>query len=376
DEFPAFEIQNDELAASNQRKSLSLILLFFGTVRKTIASLHSALGRLWGLQGHIRLFDVGHGLLQCYFESQEDRSKILRQQPWNLDGQLMHLQPWSPPCQELADSLFFMDVWVTMSNVPTEFTSVSFGRNFLTAHGTVLDVGIFRVADAPEDRIRGKLNLNLTKGLIGRRKSFSRSGIEFYVDLHYEGVPRVCYNCGKLDHTHSNCLAPVVVTDGPPLRGPWMYQRHREVHRRRGDSVCSSGQPPPYRGTDRRLEGRSRSRPLLNVVLTSSQNASPEAQRRRGKRPISPGKKEHGPSYTKPLLATMGHIPTSGDVGPSTKLSSSCTITGPIAIPPLHPIEVAGVLFEPVNPAVYMQSLGQHSGPSSPVVQPHSNTGR
>ncbi|CAN1170754.1 hypothetical protein LINPERHAP2_LOCUS29169, partial [Linum perenne] len=153
----AFQVPSSEITASQERVGLSLVLTFFGPVRKTLASIQSALGRIWGLQGRIRLFPAGFGLFQCYFQCVEDRNRILRSQPWNMDGTMMHLAPWSPPSDELALSLRFMDLWVTLRDIPTELTTVTFGRQFLADFGVVLDVALFRFSDEQGTFLRAKL---------------------------------------------------------------------------------------------------------------------------------------------------------------------------------------------------------------------------
>ncbi|CAN0876663.1 hypothetical protein LINGRAHAP2_LOCUS11436 [Linum grandiflorum] len=63
--------------------------------------------------------------------------------------------------------------------------------------------------------------IDLLCSFFGRRIARDENGSEFWVRLCYEGLPPVCFRCGRLGHNHDRCPTP-----DAPLNldecGPWI----------------------------------------------------------------------------------------------------------------------------------------------------------
>ncbi|CAN0911762.1 hypothetical protein LINGRAHAP2_LOCUS27037 [Linum grandiflorum] len=152
-----------------------------------------------------------------------------------------------------------MKLWVRLEFVPDEIRSTRFASGFLGLIGAVQDVGMFSSPDLPGYFLRGFVRLDLLRPFFGRRIARDEHDNEFWVRLCYEGLPPVCFRCGRLGHNHGRCPTPDV-----PLnledRGPWMslpagvYRRVNEFTLQLEPSRRSSQQsadlhllPPPAR---------------------------------------------------------------------------------------------------------------------------------
>ncbi|CAN0890541.1 hypothetical protein LINGRAHAP2_LOCUS16498 [Linum grandiflorum] len=63
--------------------------------------------------------------------------------------------------------------------------------------------------------------MDLLRPFFGRRRAEDEHGNEFWVRLCYEGLPPVCYKCGRMGHNHGRCpdsVRPLNLEE----RGPWM----------------------------------------------------------------------------------------------------------------------------------------------------------
>ncbi|CAN0858319.1 hypothetical protein LINGRAHAP2_LOCUS7194 [Linum grandiflorum] len=109
-----------------------------------------------------------------------------------------------------------MKLWVRLEFVPEDLRTSAFAYGILDLIGEVVDVGVFSSPD-----LRGFVRLDVLRPFFGRRKACDEKNNEFWVRLRYEGLPPICFRCGRMGHNHGRCPDLLTPLDYE-LRGPWI----------------------------------------------------------------------------------------------------------------------------------------------------------
>ncbi|CAN0840813.1 hypothetical protein LINGRAHAP2_LOCUS2935 [Linum grandiflorum] len=114
-----------------------------------------------------------------------------------------------------------MKLWVRLEFVPDDLRTPTFASSFLGLIGEVLDAGMFSSPEQSGYFLRGFVRLDVLRPFYGRRKARDENDAEFWVRLQYEGIPPLCFRCGRMGHNHGRCPdapTPLNLED----RGPWI----------------------------------------------------------------------------------------------------------------------------------------------------------
>ncbi|CAN0920695.1 hypothetical protein LINGRAHAP2_LOCUS32188 [Linum grandiflorum] len=114
-----------------------------------------------------------------------------------------------------------MKLWVRLELVPDDVRITKFASGFLGLIGAVEAVGMFSLPDLPGYFLRGFVRLDLLRPFYSRRIARDDNGSEVWVRLCYEGLPPVCFHCGRLGHNHGRCPT-IDASLNLEERGPWM----------------------------------------------------------------------------------------------------------------------------------------------------------
>ncbi|CAN0897555.1 hypothetical protein LINGRAHAP2_LOCUS19203 [Linum grandiflorum] len=115
-----------------------------------------------------------------------------------------------------------MKLWVRLEFVPEELRTPAFASGILGLIGEVVDVGVFSSPDLPGYFLRGFVRLDVLRPFFGRRKACDEeTNREFWVRLRYEGLPPICFRCGRMGHNNGRCSDLVTPLDHEQ-RGPWI----------------------------------------------------------------------------------------------------------------------------------------------------------
>ncbi|KAL4319131.1 hypothetical protein GQ457_18G010870 [Hibiscus cannabinus] len=191
---------------------------------------------LWNPVGELQLIDMDNEYLLVQFSEEEGFVKVLSRGPWVVYGSYLTLQPCS---RNFFASVAHSDkimVWVHLPRLPYHYYTKSLFRYIANGIGSVV-----------------RIDYNTVDGRIGR---FARLTVIFYLnkplisgiviegtrqDIEYEGLPSICFSCGKYGHSREIC-GQENINDGEggilkeerdpkELYGPWMQVVNR---RRRG----------------------------------------------------------------------------------------------------------------------------------------------
>ncbi|GMJ04099.1 hypothetical protein HRI_004079100 [Hibiscus trionum] len=233
-------------AAIDKRLENSVIVRLLG---KSIGytALLTRIEALWKPKGGMRLIDLDNEYYLVRFAKAEDCEKVLTGGPWVIYGAYLTVQPWS---RNFSTANYYPSkimVWIRIPGLPYRYYTKSLFSHIASSLGIVV-----RIDYNTSEGCRGKfarlaLMVDLEKPL--------KSGV--IVDgkrqvVEYEGLPAICFACGKYGHTKENCglLVTDMAAQAPQepvpsekeIYGPWMQvtSRRRKLPPAKRDAGPSS----------------------------------------------------------------------------------------------------------------------------------------
>ncbi|XP_074293787.1 uncharacterized protein LOC141620945 [Silene latifolia] len=76
---------------------------------------------LWNCTGNLQLIGLGKGFYSCKIESNSDLIRIKENGPWFVQGNYLHVQPWTPNFQPSSASITSISAWLILPELPIEY---------------------------------------------------------------------------------------------------------------------------------------------------------------------------------------------------------------------------------------------------------------
>ncbi|KAL4368982.1 hypothetical protein GQ457_05G017200 [Hibiscus cannabinus] len=168
---------------------------------------------------------------------------------WVIYGSYLTVQPWSRHFNSREDHPSHIMVWVRLPKLPYRYYTKSLFKYIATKIGNVVRVD-YNTTEGKRGRFaRLAIVMDLKKPLI--------SGIIIdgkHQDIEYEGLPSICFKCGKYEHMKEMCGVSEIAMEREnnfteqrnpqELYGPWM----QVVNRRRRNVSNVTNRETPGRG--------------------------------------------------------------------------------------------------------------------------------
>ncbi|KAI9112960.1 hypothetical protein K1719_016074 [Acacia pycnantha] len=161
---------------------------------------------IWKLKGSYQLVDMEANFYFAMFDLEEDYVKVLTGGPWTIFGAYITLQPWTSDFNPNTTSISTVVAWVQVPGLALRY----YHKSTLRAIGKLLGE-VVKIDYMTESRGRGKyarvaVLTDLQKPLIPWIKVDGKIyGVE------YEGLPLICFSCGKYGHTKEKCQGASLV---------------------------------------------------------------------------------------------------------------------------------------------------------------------
>ncbi|KAL4386031.1 hypothetical protein GQ457_09G026140 [Hibiscus cannabinus] len=212
--IPEIRFSDKVHEAIDRKLSKSIIIRLLG---KSIGyrALLNRIQSLWNPLGEIQLIDLDNEYFLVRFAKEEDYVRVLTGGPWVIYGSYLTVQPWSRNFSTNSEYPKRIMVWTML----------------LDRLAVTIDLNKPLVSDIVID---------------GTRQ-----------DIEYEGLPDICFSCGKYGHSKDLCgkeavgsTNNVVETGRDPkeLFGPWMQvqnRRRRAPNNHKSDVVTDPVMPIP-----------------------------------------------------------------------------------------------------------------------------------
>ncbi|XP_039054112.1 uncharacterized protein LOC120196354 [Hibiscus syriacus] len=189
---------------------------------------------LWNQRGEINLIDLDNEYYLVRFAIEDDYNNVLLGGPWVIYGSYLTVQPWNRSFSTVANHPIKIMVWVLFPGLPYRYYTKSLFRCIAGITGNVV-----RIDYNTEDGKRGRFArlavvVDLDKPIV--------SGIIIdgqHQTVEYEGLPLICYACGKYEHTCEQ-YGGITSTDSGDMKGnqvsiteenpygPWMQVANKK----------------------------------------------------------------------------------------------------------------------------------------------------
>ncbi|KAL4297374.1 hypothetical protein GQ457_12G006380 [Hibiscus cannabinus] len=191
---------------------------------------------LWNPSGEVALVDLDNGYYLVRFANVADVSRMLIGGPWVIYGNYLTVQPWSRNFSTDVDHSGEIVVWARLPGLPYRYYTKSMFRYIASVIGRVVKID-YNTSKGKRGRFaRLAAVVDLNKPLV---PGVLIDGI--YQRIEYEGLPTICYSCGRYGHTDEGCkkfmedecskqqIDMNVAQDAPPKEkfGPWMQVSNR-----------------------------------------------------------------------------------------------------------------------------------------------------
>ncbi|KAG5549260.1 hypothetical protein RHGRI_014573 [Rhododendron griersonianum] len=165
------------------------------------ATIQNVVNFFWHTKGSV-LVEKRSGVFCFHFEDQYDFDYILAEQPWNVHGAVLVLQPWAP--NTILPQLQFpaMDVWVQANNIPIESYYSDLANLLGLAAGHLLQVDWSDDRTQSLDYFKFKVRIHTDEPLIPGAFIELMEGDYHWIPFRYERIFRVCYKCGRIGHSN------------------------------------------------------------------------------------------------------------------------------------------------------------------------------
>ncbi|XP_028762820.1 uncharacterized protein LOC114721167 [Neltuma alba] len=159
---------------------------------------------LWRPVGHFKLTELDGGCFMVKFSNQQDYLSAMLGGPWVVLGHYLTVHPWEPSFSPLNLEIKQVLGWVRLPGLPYHYYHKSVLRAIGGVIGEVLKID-YNTEGVDKARFaRLAVKLDLTKPLVAKIKLDGTTQL-----VEYEGLPTICYHCGRYGHLEAVCPSKV-----------------------------------------------------------------------------------------------------------------------------------------------------------------------
>ena len=144
--------------------------------------------------------DLGYGFFLTRLSLKEDFEVVLQKGPWFIGDHFLSIRPWVPDFKPELANESSIAVWIRLNGLPIEYYNAEVLYLIGKAIGNVLRVDTHTASEARGRYARLCIQVDVTKPLV---IAIKMGKIE--QPVCYEGIQKLCFDCGRLGHKRENC---------------------------------------------------------------------------------------------------------------------------------------------------------------------------
>uniref|UniRef100_A0A803PV25 Reverse transcriptase domain-containing protein n=1 Tax=Cannabis sativa TaxID=3483 RepID=A0A803PV25_CANSA len=171
--------------------------------------------------------DKGSSYFGLSFHNRGDAKKVLEKQPWLFNGGFLVLEEWPNSGQWRDARLDRVPLWVKMRGFPLKALTLNNVKRLGNLAGVVQDV----VWNNPQQIfLNGYVRVRIGFPIMGEvfvGRFIPVDGGKRWVQLKFDKMPLICFNCGVWGHDQAICTKPLALElnehgDQVPKFGTWL----------------------------------------------------------------------------------------------------------------------------------------------------------
>lgn len=163
------------------------------------------------MKGKVKITDIPRGYYAIKFDSAEDNRHALLKGPWMVADHYILVQRWRPNFLRNANKERKVAVWVRVPELPLELYNGSFLKRLGSTLGSMLKIDRLTSIHSRGQFARICVEIDLAKHLIPQ--VMVRGEV---LNLEFEGLHSVCFNCGVYGHRFDACSVSGVCSKNEP----------------------------------------------------------------------------------------------------------------------------------------------------------------
>lgn len=168
--------------------------------------LYVRLNTLWEPAGGLKLTELDSGCYMVKLFNAADYQHALLGGPWVVQGHYLTVHPWEPTFSPQNLEIKQVVCWVRLPGLPYHYYHKHVLRTIGDAIGHVFKIDYNTIGVSKARFARMAVKVDLTQPLVSM---VHLDGITQFVE--YEGLPTICYGCGRYGHLEPSC--PQKVTE-------------------------------------------------------------------------------------------------------------------------------------------------------------------
>lgn len=248
--------EGDDTTNPIEEVSFSLVgsLLTERTIKFTF--MKDTLASLWRPGRGMMAKEVATNLYQFIFFHEKDMQRILDDDPWSYEQNLLILQRLGHQQSPFDVALLRADFWVQVHKIPHRLVNKKTAEAVGTHLGSFVKADISKFDGSWSAFIRVRAGIDVTKPLkkgVRIRISPSQS---FWLEYKYERLPTYCFTCGKIGHAQKHCPKQFEddYVEGENMYGPELRAAGRRTLAQRNRWLLDEPPTKPI-GTEEPLSG-------------------------------------------------------------------------------------------------------------------------
>ncbi|KAJ4834664.1 hypothetical protein Tsubulata_034493 [Turnera subulata] len=155
---------------------------------------------LWKPVGAFKIVDLANNFFIVRFKEEVDFHRAPFGGPWTIFNHVLSVQVWSPKFRASKGTIDTAIVWVQFPDIPHNWYHSKLLKTLGDLVGRTMKVDINTSTSSRGKFAKVAVAVDLTKPLKGRIRLEGET-----IKVIYEGLPNVCYSCGRVSHITAAC---------------------------------------------------------------------------------------------------------------------------------------------------------------------------
>ncbi|KAL3613424.1 hypothetical protein CASFOL_042687 [Castilleja foliolosa] len=221
-EIQALECSIPEL--NNNKKEATLIAKILTPKAINMNTFKSTILKAWNPTNKVTTNLIADNTMAFIFENEQDLGKISKES-WTFRDHQLILARWPPDKAQTEIDLDKTNLWVHAYGIPVSYINENNARAIGNSIGSFVSADLQSSSQRWKKSLRIQVEININYPLRSSLIFAINDTKKIPVELRYERITDLCFNCGRLGHKGLNCtylIGDEETRNSGELFGPWL----------------------------------------------------------------------------------------------------------------------------------------------------------